>query len=62
MDFVNTKAFQGTLLLLHADGQVPNFSGTFLIRQLYTIRHSYLLLRNRSIFSYLNVNPFDQPG
>lgn len=63
LDFVNQKAFEGTLLA-HTDGQVPNF-----IIQIPTLdAHSlgqliYFFELSVAISGYLNgVNPFDQPG
>ena len=63
VDFVNTKAFQGTLLA-HTDGQVPNL----LIEIPKMDAHSlgqliYFFEKAVGISGYLNgVNPFDQPG
>lgn len=63
MDFVNKKAFQGTMLA-HTDGQVPNLIVTILIKH-----HTPLdiwctsLKKACGISGYLlGVNPFDQPG
>ena len=63
MDFVNTKAFQGTLLA-HTDGQVPNFVVTIPDMSAYTLGHLiYFFEIAVGISGYLNgVNPFDQPG
>ena len=63
MDFVNTKAFQGTLLA-HTDGQVPNFVVNIPDMSAYTLGHLiYFFEIAVGISGYLNgVNPFDQPG
>ena len=63
VDFVNQKAFQGTLLA-HTDGQVPNLLIT--IPQLDEYNFGYLVYffeKACAISGYLlGVNPFDQPG
>lgn len=63
MDFVNTKAFQGTVLA-HCDGGVPN-----LVLQLPEMNEYefgylvYFLEKACAISGYvLGVNPFNQPG
>ena len=63
MDFVNTKAFQGTLLA-HTDGQVPNFVVNIPDMSAYTLGHLiYFFEIAVGLSGYLNgVNPFDQPG
>lgn len=63
MDFVNTKAFQGTLLA-HTDGQVPNLVVTIPDTSAYTLGHLiYFFEIAVGLSGYLNgVNPFDQPG
>ena len=63
MDFVNTKAFQGTLLA-HTDGDVPNLLVTIPDMTAYTLGHLiYFFEIAVGISGYLNgVNPFDQPG
>lgn len=63
VDFVNTKAFQGTLLA-HTDGQVPNLIVTIPTMDAYTLGHLvYFFEIAVAISGYLNgVNPFDQPG
>ena len=63
IDFVNQKAFQGTLLA-HTDGQVPNF--IINIPKLDEYNFGYLVYffeKACAISGYLlGVNPFDQPG
>ena len=63
IDFVNQKAFQGTLLA-HTDGQVPNF--IINIPRLDEYNFGYLVYffeKACAISGYLlGVNPFDQPG
>lgn len=63
IDFVNTKAYQGTLLA-HTDGQVPNLLLTIPALDAYTLGHLiYFFEIAVAISGYLNgVNPFDQPG
>ncbi|MDO4432557.1 MAG: glucose-6-phosphate isomerase [Aerococcaceae bacterium] len=63
VDFVNTKAFQGTLLA-HTDGQVPNLIVRIAKMDAYTLGHLiYFFEIAVAISGYLNgVNPFDQPG
>ncbi|MGY3725519.1 glucose-6-phosphate isomerase [Granulicatella balaenopterae] len=63
MDFVNTKAYQGTLLA-HTDGDVPNLLVTIPDMTAYTLGHLiYFFEIAVGISGYLNgVNPFDQPG
>ncbi len=63
MDFVNKKAFQGTMLA-HTDGGVPNLIVT--IPKLTPYHFGYLIYffeKACAISGYLlGVNPFDQPG
>ncbi|GIQ70229.1 glucose-6-phosphate isomerase [Xylanibacillus composti] len=63
MDFVNKKAFQGTLLA-HVDGGVPNLVVT--VPELTPYWFGYLVYffeKACGISGYLlGVNPFDQPG
>ncbi|MFL0268555.1 glucose-6-phosphate isomerase [Candidatus Clostridium radicumherbarum] len=63
MDFVNKKAFQGTVLA-HNDGGVPNIIVN--IPELTPYYFGYLVYffeKACAISGYLNgVNPFDQPG
>ncbi|AQP52910.1 glucose-6-phosphate isomerase [Vagococcus penaei] len=63
IDFVNTKAFQGTLLA-HTDGDVPNFVVTIPQTDAFTLGYlMYFFEIAVGISGYLNsVNPFDQPG
>lgn len=63
IDYVNTKAFQGTLLA-HTDGGVPNFIIEIPKMDAYTFGYLiYFFEIAVSISGYLNgVNPFDQPG
>ena len=63
MDFVNTKAFEGTLLA-HTDGDVPNLLVRIPAMDAYTLGHLiYFFEIAVAISGYLNgVNPFDQPG
>ena len=63
MDFVNKKAFEGTLLA-HTDGQVPNL--IISVPKLDEYNFGYLVYffeKACGISGYLlGVNPFDQPG
>ncbi|WP_158737789.1 glucose-6-phosphate isomerase [Alteribacillus sp. YIM 98480] len=63
MDFVNKKAFEGTLLA-HTDGDVPNL--VLQIPELNEYYFGYLVYffeKACAISGYLlGVNPFDQPG
>lgn len=63
VDFVNTKAFEGTLLA-HTDGQVPNLIVNVPKMDAYSLGHLiYFFEITVAISGYLNgVNPFDQPG
>ncbi len=63
IDFVNTKAYQGTLLA-HTDGDVPNLLLTIPEQNAYTLGYMiYFFEIAVGISGYLNgVNPFDQPG
>lgn len=63
MDFVNKKAFEGTLLA-HTDGQVPNFIVNIADMTPYTFGYLvYFFEKACGISGYLlGVNPFDQPG
>ncbi|NSL51650.1 glucose-6-phosphate isomerase [Calidifontibacillus erzurumensis] len=63
MDFVNKKAFEGTLLA-HTDGNVPNLIVT--IPEINAFHFGYLVYffeKACALSGYLlGVNPFDQPG
>ena len=63
MDFVNRKAFEGTLLA-HTDGQVPNLIIRIPEADAYNFgRLVYFFEKACGISGYLlGVNPFDQPG
>lgn len=63
VDFVNDKAFQGTLLA-HVDGGVPTFVLNLPDMDAYTLGHLFYFFEIAvGISGYLNaVNPFDQPG
>lgn len=63
IDFVNTKAYQGTLLA-HTDGQVPNLLVTIPAMDEFSLGYLiYFFEIAVAISGYLNgVNPFDQPG
>ncbi|MGF7049824.1 glucose-6-phosphate isomerase [Paenibacillus sp. DS2015] len=63
MDFVNKKAFQGTMLA-HTDGQVPNLIVTVPNMTPYSFGYLvYFFEKACAISGYLlGVNPFDQPG
>lgn len=63
IDFVNTKAFEGTLLA-HTDGNVPNLLLKIPEMDEYTLGYTmYFFEIAVGISGYLNgVNPFDQPG
>lgn len=63
MDYVNKKAFEGTLLA-HTDGQVPNLVVTLPEISPYAFGSMvYFFEKACGISGYLmGVNPFDQPG
>lgn len=63
IDFVNTKAFEGTLLA-HTDGNVPNLLVKIPSMDEHTLGYlMYFFEIAVGISGYLNgVNPFDQPG
>ena len=63
VNFVNEKAFQGTLLA-HTDGGVPTFVLNLPDTSAYTLGHLFYFFEIAvGISGYLNaVNPFDQPG
>lgn len=63
VDFVNTQAFQGTLLA-HTDGQVPNLIVEIPEMNAHSLGQLiYFFEKAVAISGYINgVNPFDQPG
>ncbi len=63
MDFVNKKAFEGTLLA-HTDGGVPNLVVTLPeLTEYYYGQMIYFFEKACGVSGYLlGVNPFDQPG
>ena len=63
MDFVNTKAFEGTLLA-HTDGGVPNFVVELPEMSEFTFGYLvYFFEKAVAISGYMQgLNPFDQPG
>lgn len=63
MDFVNKKAFQGTMLA-HTDGGVPNLIVTIPDMSAYTFGYMvYFFEKACGVSGYLSgVNPFDQEG
>jgi glucose-6-phosphate isomerase len=63
MDFVNKKAFQGTMLA-HSDGGVPNLIVTIPDLSAYSFGYMvYFFEKACGLSGYLlGVNPFDQPG
>ena len=63
VDYVNDKAFEGTLLA-HVDGGVPTFVLNLPDMDAYTLGHLFYFFEIAvGISGYLNaVNPFDQPG
>lgn len=63
MDFVNKKAFQGTMLA-HTDGGVPNLIVTIPDTSAHTFGYMvYFFEKACGLSGYLmGVNPFDQPG
>lgn len=63
IDFVNHKAFEGTMLA-HTDGGVPNLIVTIPAMDAFTFGYLvYFFEKACAISGYLlGVNPFDQPG
>lgn len=63
IDFVNKKAFQGTLLA-HSDGEVPNLVVNVPeISPYYFGRLVYFFEKACGVSAYImNINPFNQPG
>lgn len=63
VQFVNNKAFEGTLLA-HTDGGVPNLIVTVPKLDAYTFGYLVYFFEKACAMSgyLLGVNPFDQPG
>lgn len=63
IDFVNTKAMEGTLLA-HTDGNVPNLMVSIPAMDEHSLGQLvYFFEKAVAVSGYLNgVNPFDQPG
>lgn len=63
VDFVNNKAFEGTLLA-HTDGGVPNLIVSIPSLDAYTFGYLVYFFEKACAMSgyLLGVNPFDQPG
>ena len=63
VDFVNKKAFQGTMLA-HTDGGVPNLVVSIPAMDEYTFGYLVYFFEKACAMSgyLLGVNPFDQPG
>jgi len=63
IDFVNNKAFEGTMLA-HTDGGVPNLIVTIPSMDEYTFGYLVYFFEKACAMSgyLLGVNPFDQPG
>ncbi|HZG74104.1 MAG TPA: glucose-6-phosphate isomerase [Chondromyces sp.] len=63
VDFVNNKAFEGTMLA-HTDGGVPNLIVSIPAMDAYTFGYLvYFFEKACALSGYLlGVNPFDQPG
>ncbi|MCA1064895.1 glucose-6-phosphate isomerase [Rossellomorea aquimaris] len=63
IDFVNNKAFEGTLLA-HTDGGVPNLIVEIPAMDAYTFGYLVYFFEKACAMSgyLLGVNPFDQPG
>jgi glucose-6-phosphate isomerase len=63
VDFVNNKAFEGTLLA-HTDGGVPNLIVEIPAMDAYTFGYLVYFFEKACAMSgyLLGVNPFDQPG
>ncbi|PLT34041.1 glucose-6-phosphate isomerase [Bacillus sp. V5-8f] len=63
VDFVNNKAFEGTLLA-HTDGEVPNLIVSIPAMDAYTFGYLVYFFEKACAMSgyLLGVNPFDQPG
>ncbi|CAG9620979.1 glucose-6-phosphate isomerase [Sutcliffiella rhizosphaerae] len=63
VDFVNTKAYEGTMLA-HTDGGVPNLVVNIPSMDAYTFGYLVYFFEKACAMSgyLLGVNPFDQPG
>ncbi|WP_108670720.1 glucose-6-phosphate isomerase [Peribacillus acanthi] len=63
VDFVNNKAFEGTMLA-HTDGGVPNLIVSIPAMDAYTFGYLVYFFEKACAMSgyLLGVNPFDQPG
>jgi glucose-6-phosphate isomerase len=63
IDFVNNKAFEGTMLA-HTDGGVPNLIVSIPMMDEYTLGYLVYFFEKACAMSgyLLGVNPFDQPG
>jgi glucose-6-phosphate isomerase len=63
VDFVNNKAFEGTMLA-HTDGGVPNLIVHIPTMDAYTFGYLVYFFEKACAMSgyLLGVNPFDQPG
>ena len=63
MDYVNSKAFLGTLLA-HTDGKTPNLTLSIEKRDEYNLGYLFYFFEKAcGISGYmLGINPFDQPG
>ena len=63
VDFVNTKAYEGTMLA-HTDGGVPNLIVSIPEMDAYTFGYLVYFFEKACAMSgyLLGVNPFDQPG
>ncbi|WP_223701534.1 glucose-6-phosphate isomerase [Sutcliffiella deserti] len=63
VDFVNTKAYEGTMLA-HTDGGVPNLVVNIPAMDAYTFGYLVYFFEKACAMSgyLLGVNPFDQPG
>ena len=63
MSYVNSKAFQGTVLA-HSDGDVPNIIIELETMDEYNLGELiYFLEKSCAVSGYmLGVNPFNQPG
>ena len=64
VDYVNSKAQEGTLAAHYEEGKVPNIIITIADMSAYSFGYlSYFFFKSIAMTSYLiDVNPFDQPG